>query len=225
MPANGNVVSWMGVVVTAETNRSAKGGDAEAPIVHMFADESCLGNQFGDRRNPGGAAGLIERFDERRGWYRRDFAHFDPDTTNNRMAIMSGIVGLSALRRPCRVVFTSDSQYLIKGMTEWVHGWARRGWKRKGGPIENLELWKRLVREAARHQIEWRWTRGHADDVKNQYADALAVRTAKEGKGIEGLVESGFERWLEEQQEAGRYEDFLDLPDLTFEPGPPPPRV
>ncbi|MDH3733324.1 MAG: ribonuclease HI, partial [Gemmatimonadota bacterium] len=151
-------------------------------------------------------------------------AHFDPDTTNNRMAIMSGIVGLSSLRRPCRVVFTSDSQYLVKGMTEWVHGWARRGWKRKGGEIENLALWKRLVKEAARHRIEWRWTRGHASDVKNQYADLLAVYTAKERKGLEGLVESGFDKWLAEKQEAGKLEDFLDLPDLRFEPGRPPPR-
>ena len=123
----------------------------DAPLVHIFADESCLGNQFENRRNPGAAAGLIERFDERRGWYRRDFAHFDPDTTNNRMAITSGIVGLGALRQACRVVFTSDSQYLIRGMKEWVHGWARRGWRRKGGPIENLDLWRELVRIAARH--------------------------------------------------------------------------
>ena len=195
------------------------------PVVHIFADESCLGNQFEGRRNPGAAAGLIEHFDERRGWIRRDFAWFDPDTTNNRMAITSGIIGLQSLKRPCRVVFTSDSQYLVKGMTEWIHGWARRGWKRKGGPIENLDLWKRLVREAGRHRIDWRWTRGHADDVKNQYADRLAVRTATERKGLDGLVESGFEAWLEEQQDAGRYLDFLDLPDPAFEPDPPPPDV
>lgn len=191
-------------------------------IVHIFADESCLGNQHEDRQNPGGAAGLIERFDERRGWVRRDFAQFDPDTTNNRMALTSAIVGLGSFTRPCRVVFTSDSQYLIKGITDWVHGWARRGWRRRGGKIENLELWKRLVREAERHEIEWRWIRGHADDVKNQYADSLAVRTAKERRGLDGLAESGFDAWLEAQRETGRYEDFLDLPDLAFNPGRPP---
>jgi len=194
-------------------------------VVHIFADESCLGNQFEDRQNPGGAAGMIERFDERRGWIRRDFARFDPDTTNNRMALASAIVPLESLTRPSQVVFTSDSQYLIKGITEWVHGWARRGWRRKGGKIENLELWKELVRAASRHEIEWRWTRGHADDVKNQYVDSLAVTTAKERRGLDGLCESGFEEWLLEEQEAGRYEDFLDLPDPTFNPGRPPPEV
>ncbi|MDX1395635.1 MAG: ribonuclease H [Gemmatimonadota bacterium] len=209
--------------MTAETDPGSSGGRVAGPVVHMFADESCLGNQFGDRKNPGAAAGMIERFDERRGWYRRDFAHFDPDTTNNRMAITSAILGLTYLNRPCRVVFTSDSQYLIKGISEWVHGWARRGWRRKGGEIENLKLWKDLVSAAGRHEIEWRWTRGHADDVKNVYVDQLAVTAAKERRGTGGLVESGFEAWLEEQQDAGRYNDFLDVPDGTFRPGRPPP--
>ncbi|MFV1985784.1 MAG: ribonuclease H [Gemmatimonadota bacterium] len=211
--------------MTADTSSNPGEGPYTGPVVHMFADESCLGNQFGDRANPGAAAGLIERFDERGGWRRRDFAHFDPDTTNNRMAIMSAILGLRSLTRPCQVVFTSDSQYLIKGISEWVHGWAHRGWRRKGGQIENLSLWKELVAEAARHEIEWRWTRGHAADVKNQYADWLAVRTAKDGRGLEGLVESGFNEWLSREQEAGRYEDFLDLPDPSFSPGRRPPAV
>lgn len=212
------------MITHLETTTERDSG-AEAPLVHIFADESCLGNQFEDRANPGGAAGLIERFDERRGWRRRDFARFDPNTTNNRMALVSGITGLRSLKRPCRVVFTSDSQYLVKGMTEWLHGWARRGWKRKGGPIENLALWHDLVRATEGHQVEWRWTRGHADDVKNAYADWLAVRAAREGRGIEGLVESGFEAWLEEQQERGKHLDFLDVPDLDFTPSRPPPSL
>lgn len=200
------------------TPKSKEDSARPAPLVHIVADESCLGNQFEDRANPGGAAGLLERFDERTGWYRRDFAHFDPDTTNNRMAIMSGIVGLGSLRRPCRVVFTSDSQYLVKGMKEWVHGWARRGWRKKGGPIANLELWQKLVEVAGRHEIEWRWTKGHAHDVKNEYANHLAVTTATERKGLDGLVASGFEAWLASEQEADRYLDFLDVPDPTFKP-------
>jgi len=195
----------------------------EPSLLHIFADESCLGNQFEHRRNPGGAAGLVERFDERSGWHRRDYAHFDPDTTNNRMALKSGVLGLAALQKPCRVVFTSDSQYLIKGMKEWVHGWARRGWKRKAGPIENLELWRELVVEAARHQVEWRWTRGHANHVKNEYADWLAAGTARDGGDTGGLVPSGFDAWLAKHQEAGRFEDFLDLPDDSFQPDRPPP--
>ncbi|MEJ2483260.1 MAG: ribonuclease HI [Gemmatimonadota bacterium] len=193
--------------------------------MYIYADESCLGNQFRDRSRPGAAAGLIESFDARRGWYRRDYAVFDPDTTNNRMAIRSAIVGLGSLKRPCDVVFTSDSQYLIKGMSEWVHGWARKGWRRRGGPIENVESWRQLVECTRSHRIEWRWVRGHADHPKNEYANDLAVRTAREGRSIEGLVRSGFEAWLEERQEEGKYLDFLDLPpEAPFRPAPPAPR-
>ena len=194
--------------------------------VYIFADESCLGNQFQDAQRPGGAAGMIERFDPRRGWYRRDFARFEPDTTNNRMAITSGIAGLEALRRPCRVVFTTDSQYLVKGMTEWVHGWARRGWKRKGGPIENLARWKRLCEVAGRHEIHWRWVRGHAGHAKNEYANHLAVEAATERRGIRGTRPSGFEAWLRKEQEAERLLDYFDVPEEgDFEPHRPPPRV
>lgn len=192
--------------------------------MYIYADESCLGNQFRDRARPGAAAGLIERFDDRRGWYRRDYAVFEADTTNNRMAIRSAIVGLESLKRPCDVVFTSDSQYLVKGISEWVHGWARKGWRRKGGPIENLESWQRLVECTRRHRIEWRWVRGHADHPKNEYVNDLAVRTARDGRSIEGLVPSGFETWIEERQEEGKFLDFLDLPpDAPFRPVPPAP--
>jgi ribonuclease HI len=195
-------------------------------LVYIFADESCLGNQFAEASRPGAAAGLIERFDERKGWQRRDFARFDADTTNNRMAIVSGIEGLRALKRSCAVVFTSDSQYLVRGMKDWVHGWAARGWRRKAGPIENLELWKRLCEQAAGHSVEWRWVRGHAGHPKNEYANDLAVRVATERRGINPTAESGFERWLEEQQDRNRYLDFLDIPDTRpFQPDRSPPRV
>jgi ribonuclease HI len=193
-------------------------------IVYIYADESCLGNQFQDRARPGAAAGLIEQFHERRGWQRRDFAIFEPDTTNNRMAIRSAIVGLQSLKRPCDVVFTSDSQYLVRGMSDWIHGWARKGWKRKGGPIENLEAWRRLAGVARPHRIEWRWVRGHADHPKNEYANELAIRTAREGRTIDGLVPSGFDAWIADQQEGGKFLEFLDVPpDEPFRPAPPPP--
>ena len=191
-------------------------------LVYIYADESCLGNQRQDVARPGAAAGMLERFDARNGWYRRDFAAFDPDTTNNRMALMSGIVGLSALRKPCDVVFTSDSQYLVHGMKEWVHGWSRRGWRRKGGAIENLDLWRRLVAIAAKHRVEWRWVRGHADDPKNEYANDLAVNTARSGRAPRGLAVSGFDEWLEEQVNSGRFVDYLDVPpdERHFKPDP-----
>jgi ribonuclease HI len=194
-------------------------------LVYIHADESCLGNQFDDRATPGAAAGLVEVFDEKRGWTRRDYCVSEPDTTNNKMAIRSGIEGLRALKHACRVIFYSDSTYLVNGMTEWVYSWAKRGWKRKSGPIENLELWADLLRSAARHTVEWRWVRGHAGDPKNEYVNQLAVETARRQKKSRGLVESGFDSWLEEQQE--RYErflDFLDLPpDDPFRPVSKPP--
>jgi len=191
-------------------------------LVYIYADESCLGNQRQDVARPGAAAGMLERFDARKGWHRRDFAIFDPDTTNNRMALMSGIVGLSALRKPCDVIFTSDSQYLVRGMKEWVHGWSGRGWRRKGGPIENLDLWRRLVAIAATHRVEWRWVRGHADDPKNEYANDLAVSTARSGRAPRGLAASGFDVWLEVHVDNGRFVDYLDVPpdDSPFRPDP-----
>lgn len=194
------------------------------PPVYIYADESCLGNQFTDRANPGAAAGLLERFDERRGWHRRDFWRFEPDTTNNRMALVSGILGLAILRRPCGVVFTSDSQYLVRGMKEWIHGWARRGWRRKGGPIENLRLWRRLAEEARRHEVEWRWVRGHAEHPKNEYAHALAVRAARERDRSGGPVESGFDEWFRKEVDRGRFVEVLDIPpEEPFRPDPKPP--
>lgn len=178
--------------------------------VWIYADESCLGNQFTDRASPGGAAGLIEHWRAGR-WHRRDYWLSEPATTNNRMAIHSAILGLQSLRRDCRVVFTSDSLYLVKGMRDWVPAWQARGWKRKAGPIENLELWQELVGEARRHDIDWHWVRGHAGHPQNEYANHLATRAAREQPGAGVLVESGFEAWLEEQRERReRYLDFIE---------------
>jgi ribonuclease HI len=181
------------------------------PHVQIHADESCLGNQFQGRANPGGAAGLTEFWDGS-AWIRRDYWISESDTTNNRMAIRSAIEGLRALKRSCSVRFVSDSQYLVKGMSEWLPGWKRRGWKRKGGPIENLELWKELDREARRHRIEWVWVRGHAGHPRNEYANHLAVRAAKEQTQSGGLVPSGFEEWLNrEREQRERYLDFFEF--------------
>ena len=203
-------------------SKAGGSGDADSRLVRIFADESCLGNQFKERKNPGGAAGMIEHFTAPRGWRRRDFAVFDPDTTNNRMALVSGIAALGEIRPGFPLVFTSDSRYLITGMKKWVHAWARRGWRRKGGPIENLELWRELCRVAARHQVEWRWTKGHADDMKNAYAHWLATKTARERRGIKGLAPSGFESWLAGQTRDADFEE--GPPREIFRPDPPPPR-
>jgi len=190
-------------------------------LVYIWADESCLGNQNTDRDSPGGAAGLIEHWSHGR-WIRRDFWAADPATTNNRMALRSGIDGLSHLTRSCRVVFTSDSQYLVKGMREWIHGWIRRGWQRKAGPVENEALWKRLAAAAARHQVDWRWVRGHAGHPHNEYANELAIRAARTQKASHGLVASGFEAWLEQQREKHeRYFDFNEWAEPSGEPFDP----
>jgi len=196
----------------------------EPSPVYIYADESCLGNQYRSRANPGAAAGLVEQLRGEAGWHRKDFWYFEPDTTNNRMALLSGILGLEALRRPCDVVFTSDSQYLVRGMKEWIHAWARRGWRRKGGTIENLGLWQRLAREARRHAVEWRWVRGHAGHPQNEYAHALATRAAERRESSEGLVESGFEEWLRERVERGASLELPEpIPPTEFAPDPPPP--
>lgn len=180
-------------------------------LVHIYADESCLGNQFRDRDSPGGAGGLVElwRDDE---WIRRDYWSSAPGTTNNRMALVGARELLESLRRPCRVIFTSDSQYLVTGMREWIHGWAARGWKRKTGAIENVELWRALAHAAARHEIDWRWVRGHAGHPQNEYANDLAIRAAREQTSSHGLVDSGFGAWLEEHREKRqKYMDFFEV--------------
>src|SRR5688572_14281877 len=180
----------------------------QKPLVHIHADESCLGNQNVDRDSPGGAGGLVE-FWQRRKWVRRDYWLSAPGTSNNKMAIRSAIVGLELLTKPCSVVFVSDSQYLVRGMSEWVFGWAKNGWKRKTGTLENAELWQELVGAAQRHQVEWKWVKGHASHPQNEYANHLATRAAKEQSHSNGLVDSQFETWLDQQRE--KYDRYLDF--------------
>ena len=180
----------------------------EAPPVYVYADESCLGNGR-EGATPGGAAGMVAIWARER-WERRDYWVSEPATTNNRMAIRSAIAPLGALTRPCRVTFISDSQYLVKAMTIWVHGWVRQGWKRKTGPVENVDLWKELIDAAARHQVDWQWVRGHAGHPQNEYANDLAVRAAKTQSDSGGLLPSTFEQWLETERAKGRYFDFFE---------------
>ena len=188
----------------------AKSGSSVAQVV-IHADESCLGNQFKARANPGGAAGVVAFWNDDQ-WVRRDYWISESDTTNNRMAIRSAIEGLRGLTRPCRVRFVSDSQYLVKGMREWLPGWKARGWKRKAGSIENLELWQRLDREARRHEVAWEWVRGHAGHPENEYANDLAIRAAKQQDDSGGFRPSGFEEWLQRERETReRYMDYMEF--------------
>ena len=195
------------------------------PLVYIHADESCLGIQFTDRDSPGGAGALLE-FWRDDAWIRSDIWLSEPATTNNRMALRGAAQALDALRKPARVVFVSDSQYLIKGMREWVHAWARKGWRRRTGAVENVELWRALVRASARHQVDWRWVRGHAGHPRNEYANFLATRAAKNQDDSNGTVTSGFVAWLEEQR--AKHERYLDFhewlapPEDVFAPVPVP---
>ena len=195
------------------------------PLLFIYADESCLGNQFRDQARPGGGAGMIEYRHPERGWLRRDYWSSEPDTTNNRMALVSAKDLLAHLKSPSRVVFTSDSRYLIDGMTSWVHGWAQRGWRRKDGEIENLALWRALVEAARRHAVRWSWVKGHAGHPQNEYANHLATRAAAAQSTSNGLVDSGFESWLSGERERGRYVGFTPPAVETFDfvPSRPPP--
>lgn len=183
-------------------------------VLHL--DESCLGNGR-EGENPGGGGGLIEARSGNGRIQRRDFYISAPATTNNRMALAGAIAGLQLLGKKgarLRVLIVSDSEYLVKGMREWAPGWAARGWSRKGGPIENLELWKALVASARLHDVQWTWVRGHKGHAKNEYANDLAVAAAKEQKTSDGIVDSGFEAWLEIKRAKGLYSEYD--PDAAF---------
>ncbi len=180
---------------------------SEIPFVAIYADESCLGNGR-EGSNPGGAGGLIEYAHDASGTIvRRDYWISEPGTTNNRMALRSVIEafgGLNAKGNVFDAVFTSDSKYLISGMTEWVHGWARRGWRRAGGPIENLELWFEAIRAVGTNRVAWRWVRGHDGHPQNEYANYLATRAAREQTSSDSLEPSHFDRWLTGERDSGR---------------------
>jgi ribonuclease HI len=198
----------------------------DIPLVAIYADESCLGNgREGD--NPGGAGGLVEYVRSGSGELTRwDYWSSSPATTNNRMALQSVIDGFTLLSRKgrrFRVCFTSDSQYLVKGMSEWVHGWMHRGWKRKGGPIENLELWQEAVESVRPHKVSWHWVRGHVGHPQNEYANHLATRAARELDASPGLVPSDFTGWLAGERERGRdHGDPAAFPDPgAFRPARP----
>ncbi|HXE57377.1 MAG TPA: ribonuclease H [Gemmatimonadales bacterium] len=185
------------------------------PVAVLHLDESCLGNgRQGD--NPGGAAGLIEtRVRDR--IERREFYIHAPATTNNRMALAGAIAGLQLAAgkgKRLNLLVVSDSEYLIKGIREWVPGWMARNWTRKGGPIENLPLWQTLVASARKHEVQWTWVRGHNGHPKNEYANDLAIMAATKQVTSEGLVESGFLDWLGRKRERGQYLDYD--PDAAF---------
>ena len=193
-----------------------RSGTDAGVIVVVHADESCLGNGM-ERPSPGGAAALVERRSAD-GIARKDLYISAPDTTNNRMALCGAIAVLACLsnqERHLKIAYVSDSEYLVKGMNEWAPAWEKRGWKRKGGAVENLELWQTLVQVSRQHRVSWRWTRGHAGNPKNEYANDCAIRAAERQQNSPGLVDSEFSIWLSQRQGRGRFTGFDPAAEFT----------
>ena len=141
--------------------------NTEADSVHIWTDGACKGNP-----GMGGWGALL-----RQGAHEKELSGGEPDTTNNRMELMAVIQALKALKRTCRVVIHTDSQYVQKGMTEWLSGWKQRGWRTAARkPVKNSDLWQELDVLVQEHDVSWRWVRGHTGDPGNERADALANR-------------------------------------------------
>jgi ribonuclease HI len=139
--------------------------DASSEIVDIYTDGACSGNP-----GPGGWGALL-----RLGQVEKELCGGELATTNNRMEMMAVIEALQTLKRPVQVRVHTDSQYVQKGISEWIHGWKRRGWKTADKkPVKNEDLWRRLDTLAAGHRIEWHWVKGHAGHAENERADALA---------------------------------------------------
>jgi len=139
---------------------------AAAPrAVTIYTDGGCKGNP-----GPGGWGVVLIA-----GRHRRELSGAEPHTTNNRMELRAAIEGLRALNRRCQVTLVTDSEYVQNGITTWINGWQRNGWKtRDKQPVKNAELWQELLAQTARHDMQWRWTKGHANDAENNRCDALA---------------------------------------------------
>lgn len=138
----------------------------ERPLVEIWTDGGCKPNP-----GPGGWAAIL-RF----GTVEKELTGGDLATTNNRMELTAACAALEALKRPCRVVLHTDSEYVRNGISRWINGWVRNNWRNAAkDPVANMELWQRLLAAAKPHDVEWKWVRGHAGDVMNDRADRLAT--------------------------------------------------
>ena len=159
--------------MSAKPERGKGSGTSEeaCPVVEIFCDGACSGNP-----GPGGYGAIL-----RYNGHEKEISGGEAHTTNNRMELSGAMESLRRLTRPCRVIVTTDSQYLVKGMTEWISGWQRKGWlNSKKEPVLNRDLWEELVVLASRHTIEWRWVRGHDGHAENERCDVLAREAVAE---------------------------------------------
>jgi len=142
--------------------------------VEIFTDGACSGNP-----GPGGWGAILRSKGQ-----EKELSGSEKQTTNNRMEMMAVIAALEALKRPCRVTITTDSQYVMKGMTEWLAGWKAKNWKTAARkPVKNSELWQRMDQAIAKHDVEWKWVRGHQGHTENERADQLAVKAREQIAG------------------------------------------
>ena len=143
--------------------------------VEVFTDGACSGNP-----GPGGW-GVILRYNQ----HEKELSGGHPETTNNRMELTAVIEGLKALKQACQLTLTTDSEYVKKGMTEWIKTWKAKGWKNaKNKPIANLDLWQELDALAQKHTIRWKWVKGHANHPENERCDELARQALKEFRDL-----------------------------------------
>jgi ribonuclease HI len=144
---------------------------SSAELVRIYADGACKGNP-----GPGGWGAIV-----RAGGNEKELFGGEPQTTNNRMELTAVIRALEALKHPSEVEVYTDSQYVQKGISEWLHAWKRRGWRTADKkPVKNVDLWQELERAAGRHRVTWHWVKGHAGHPENERADALANRGVEE---------------------------------------------
>jgi ribonuclease HI len=142
--------------------------------VAIWTDGACSGNP-----GPGGWGVILVAGD-----HRKELFGGEPDTTNNRMELMAAISALEALKKPCEITLHIDSQYVRQGITQWIHGWKKNGWKTADKkPVKNAELWQRLEEATKQHRIDWQWVKGHAGDPMNERADELAREGVKQARG------------------------------------------
>ncbi|HEY3738039.1 MAG TPA: ribonuclease HI [Jatrophihabitans sp.] len=138
--------------------------------VLIYTDGACKGNP-----GPGGWGVWLRWSSQDGGEHAKELSGGEAHTTNQRMELTAATEALRALKRPCDVVLYTDSKYVLDGITKWIHGWKKNGWKTSGKqPVKNDDLWKALDEAAAPHRIDWRWVKGHAGDEGNERADALA---------------------------------------------------